>query len=201
MPTVNNKAIVDKAVSILSGLYRGILRQHHLKGNVDFSGLSEQIMLAVEQGEIGRIESIINNYVDGKIRNYDNVAGDLAIKADRAANHRRTVEDLIGFSRTWSKQCAAAIAGNIVIEKKQSEAKTFRDSLASFQGDTSMQKGEVSIEEAIQRNAQIVYEKTGNIPEGYILTDEGKVIRDKRAQKENDSRQEEKSTDDSMQLY
>ena len=155
MPIVNNKAIVDKAVSILSGLYKGVLKQHHLNGNVDFSGLSEQIMLAVQQGETDRIESIINKFVDGKIRNYDKVAGDLAIKADRAANHRRTVDDLIG----------------------------------------SIPKQQGSIEDAIQKNAQILYERTGNLPEGYILNEEGKVVKDSTTQDIVGMEQEEKTTD------
>ena len=200
MPTVNNKAIVDKAVSILSGLYKGVLRQHHLNGSVDFSGLSEQIMLAIQQGETGRIESIINSFVDGKIRNYDKVAGELAIKADKAANHRRTVDGLIGFSKTWNKQCATAIANNVTIEKQQTEKNAFRESLTISQEVPSRYKEEVSIQEAVQRNAQILYEKTGNIPEGYILTEEGKVIKDEKVQRENNIGREEKSTDDSMQL-
>lgn len=196
MPIVNNKAIVDKAVSILSGLYKGVLKQHHLNGNVDFSGLSEQIMLAVQQGETDRIESIINKFVDGKIRNYDKVAGDLAIKADRAANHRRTVDDLIGFSRTWNSQCATAIANNVHIEKRQDEGrKNFRDSLANFQEGGSIPKQQGSIEDAIQKNAQILYERTGNLPEGYILNEEGKVVKDSTTHDIVGMVQEEKTTD------
>ena len=191
MPTINDKAMVDKAVSILSGLYKNVLKQHNLKGNVDFSGLSEHILLAIQQGQTGMIESIINGFVDEKIRNYDKVAGDLAAKADKLTNHRRAMDDLIGFSKTWNKQCATAITSAILSKEKQ----TSKDDSKASKTETLGPKENTSIEEAGQRNAQILYEKTGKVPEGYNLSDAGQVIKDKDMMSE-----EGKSQNDGMEL-
>ena len=47
----------------------------------------------------------------------------------------------------------------------------------------------------IQKNAQILYERTGNLPEGYILNEEGKVVKDSTTQDIVGMEQEEKTTD------
>lgn len=56
MPKVNNKAIVDKSVDILSTLYKNILKKNHLQDSVDFSGLSEQIMNLLNEGSTNQIQ-------------------------------------------------------------------------------------------------------------------------------------------------
>lgn len=37
----------------------------------------------------------------------------------------------------------------------------------------------ISVDEALQKNAQSLYEKTGKVPEGYILNADGQVIKEK----------------------
>lgn len=202
MANINNRAIVDKAVDILSDLYKKVLRQHNLSGNVDFSGLSEQIMAALEQGSTDKIESIISKFVDNKIRNYDKVAGELAIKANKASNHRKTVDDLIGFSKKWNSQCAEAIARNVTIEKPQlkAENKSFRESLADFRSDSVESGNEISVDEALQKNAQALYEKTGKVPEGYMLNQDGKVIKERSSGEISKDEPQENSKDNEIQL-
>ena len=46
-----------------------------------------------------------------------------------------------------------------------------------------------------KKNAQILYERTGNLPEGYILNEEGKVVKDSTTHDIVGMVQEEKTTD------
>lgn len=203
MPNVSNKFVVDKAVDMLANLYKGILRKHHSNGEVDFSGLSELIMSAVEQGSLEQIDPIINKFVDTKIRNYDRIAGALAERA-RAGNmdslskrHKKIVEDMIGFGKKWNSQCAQAIAQNVKVAKTQEQG--FREGLANFRSDGAEPAKQVSIDEALQRNAQSLYERTGKVPEGYTLNQDGQVMKEKN--NEDTSKVEPKeSTIEDMQL-
>lgn len=181
LQNVSNKVVVDKCVDVLANLYKGILRKHHSQGSVDFSGLSELIMSVVEQGSLEQIEPIINQFVETKINNYDKVAGEIAERAQNgkleslAKRHKKIVEDMKGFGQKWIKQCTQAIAQNVKVEKTQ--AQSFREGLANFK--SSDQEKQISVDEALQRNAQSLYEKTGKVPEGYNLNQDGKVIKDK----------------------
>ena len=183
MQNVSNKFVVDKAVGMLANLYKGVLRKHHSNGEVDFSGLSEMIMFAVEQGSLDQIESIINKFVDAKIRNYDRIAGAFAEKAREgkmeslSKRHKNIVSDLIGFGKKWNSQCAQAIAQNVKVEKTQAEG--FRQGLKNFKSDGAEPTNQVTIDEALQRNAQSLYEKTGRVPEGYTLNQDGQVIKER----------------------
>lgn len=181
LPNMDNNALVDRAVDILANLYNGILKKHHLNNqSIDFSGLSKQIMTEVEQGSTDKIESIINKYTDTKIRNYDTIAGELAARTHLTSitsKHRKVVQDLIGFGKKWNSQCAEAIARNVKIEQQQEGS--FRETLTNFKSDGKEPSSEISIDEALQRNAQSLYERTGNIPEGYTLDKDGQVRKDR----------------------
>ena len=164
-------------------LYKGILRKHNSQGSVDFSGLPELILSAVEQGSLKQIESIINQFVDAKINNYDRVAGEIAESAREgkleslSKRHRKIVDDMRGFGKKWNSQCAQAIAKNVKVEKTQAQG--FREGLANFKSDGPEPAKQISIDDALQRNAQSLYEKTGNVPEGYTLNQDGQVMKEK----------------------
>lgn len=184
LANVSNKAIVDKSIDILGSLYQDILKKHKLIDGVDFSGLSEEIMSALEQGRTEQVNSIIDKFVDGKIKRYDIVAGERDIKRGAAKQHRRAVDDLIGFSKKYNRMCTEAILNNVKVEKKQELS--FRESLSNFQSEDREQENNVSIEEALQKNAQQLYERTGEVPNGYALGEDGQVYRDRNEKQRED---------------
>lgn len=199
MPIVNNKAIVDKSIDILSTLYKNILKKHHLQGSVDFSGLSEQIMNSLNDGSTNQIQQIIDQFVDNKIRNYDTIAGELALKADKSQNHRQTMDDLIGFSKILNSQCAGAISKNITIEKSNTQP-SFRESLSNFSTNSSNQENINSLDDALRKNAEQLYKKTGQIPNGYILNEDGRLIKDENLKQHSERKSKETSIADDLVL-
>ena len=140
-------------------------------------------MSAIEQGTLEQIEPIINQFVGDKINNYDKVAGEIAERAGNGKleslpkRHKKIVEDMKGLGQKWIKQCAQAITQNIKIEKTQ--AQSFREGLANFRNGGVEPAKQISVDEALQKNAQSLYEKTGRVPEGYILNADGQVIKEK----------------------
>ena len=183
LSNVNNKYVVDKCVDVLANCYKGILKKYNSHGNVDFLGLSELIMSAVERGELEQIEPIINQFVGDKISNYDKVAGEIAERAQNgkleslSKRHKKIVEDMRGLGQKWIKQCAQAITQNVKVEKTQ--AQSFREGLANFRCNGEEPAKQISVDEALQRNAKALYERTGKIPEGYILNADGQVIKER----------------------
>lgn len=182
MANVNNSAVLDQIINILSDQYRQTLRNSYgknglnFRGSVDFSGLKEQLMASIESGDMSKVESVINTFVQGKIHDFDTKAGEIMTKNGYAGVHRKIIDDLMGFSQKINRQCADAISRNIVVPEK-SQGQTFRESLQNFQSNPEQQNA-VSHEEALLRSAQTIYDKTGNVPEGYILNEDGKIIRD-----------------------
>ena len=191
MANISNKAIVDRCVDILSTQFRMTLRKSYqnnglnYNGSVDFSGLSEQIMAQLETGDTSNIESIINRFVGDKIQNFDKVAGEKISKNGYSSMHRSIVNDLIGLGKKLSGKCAEAIINNVTIEKTETtlegdKASTFRQGLSNFKSENEGQAEPVSIEDALQKNAQQLYEKTGEVPNGYALGEDGQVFREAR---------------------
>jgi len=188
---LSNKSIVDRCVDILSTQFRMTLRNSYqnnglnYNGNVDFSGLSEQLMAELENGSTANIESIINRFVGEKIQNFDKAAGEIASKRGGLDKHRNIVNDLIGLGKNLNGKCADAIINNVTIEKTEvtlddDKASTFRQGLSNFKSENEGQPGAISMEEALQKNAQQLYERTGEVPNGYALGEDGQVFREAR---------------------
>jgi len=188
---LSNKSIVDRCVDILSTQFRMTLRNSYqnnglnYNGNVDFSGLSEQLMAELENGNTTNIESIINRFVGEKIQNFDKAAGEIASKRGGLDKHRNIVNDLIGLGKNLNGKCADAIINNVTIEKTEvtlddDKASTFRQGLSNFKSENEGQPGAISMEEALQKNAQQLYERTGEVPNGYALGEDGQVFREAR---------------------
>ena len=186
---LNNRAIVDRYVDILANQFRMTLRNSYQKkgltydGSVDFSGLSEQIMSELESGNTSNIESVINRFVGEKIRNFYKVAGGKISKHGYSNMHRSIVNDLIGLGKNLNGKCADAIINNVSIGKTEptvddDKESTFRQELSNFKSENEGQPGAVSIEEALQKNAQQLYERTGEVPNGYALGEDGQVFRE-----------------------
>lgn len=191
MANISNKAIVDRCVDILATQFRMTLRNSYqnngltYKGSVDFSGLSEQIMAELESGDTTNIEAIINKFVGDKIQNFDKVAGETISKSGYSNMHRSIVNDLIGLGKNLNEKCANAIINNVTIEKTEptlegDKASAFRQGLSNFKSENEGQAKPVSAEEALQKNAQQLYEKTGEVPNGYALGEDGQVFREAR---------------------
>lgn len=199
MGSTNNKVIVDKSVDILTTLYQRLLQKHGLKASIDFSGLSEQIMNALNSGSTAQIQSVINSFIDDKIRTFDLKAGEKALKSAQSHRHRAVMNDLIGFSKTYNKACAEAISNNVTLENTNSQDNkqqpSFKESIANFSSSQPPPEQSVSMEEALRRNAQALYERTGKVPNGYTLQN-GQVIKDKSA--ENTSKPEQKLQESSL---
>ena len=125
MGTLSNKAIVDRCVDILANQFRITMRNSYqnngmiYNGNVDFSGLSEQIMAELENGNTNNIESIINRFVGEKIQNFDKVAGEKMSKRGYTSVHRNIVTDLMTLGKNLNGKCAEAIIKNVTIEKTE----------------------------------------------------------------------------------
>ena len=171
--------------------YQNILKKHNLKDGVDFSGLSEKIMLALEQGNVEQVHSIIDKFVEDKIKRYDIVAGERDMKRGTTKQHREAVNDLIGFSKKYNSMCTEAILKNVKVEPKQ--APSFRENVLNFQSGDREPANNVSNEEALRRNAQRLYEKTGQVPQGYVLQEDGQVDREENEDKKLQPRNPEKN--------
>lgn len=200
MGSTNNKAIVDKSVDILATLYQRLFQKHGLKATIDFSGLSEQIMNALNSGSTVQIQSVINDFIDAKIQTYDSKASEKAQKAAQLHRHRDTMKDLLDCSKTYNKACAEAISNNVTLENSNSQDNkqqpSFKESIANFSSSQPPPEQSVSMEEALRRNAQALYERTGKVPNGYTLQN-GQVIKDKSA--ENTSKPEQKLQESSLE--
>lgn len=200
MANVNNREVLDQIINILSDQYRQTLRNSYgknglnFRGSVDFSGLKEQLMASIENGDMSRVESVINTFVQGKIQDFDTKAGEIMTKNGYAGVHRKIIDDLMGFSQKINRQCADAISKKVVVPEK-TQGQSFRESLQNFQSN-SEQHNAVSQEEALLRSAQTVYEKTGNVPDGYSLNEDGKIIRDETVTKTQQVDTPEISNDD-----
>ena len=193
MGNTNNKVIVDKSIDILATLYQRLFQKHGLNASIDFSGLSEQIMNALNNGSTVQIQSVINDFIDDKIQNYNLKAGEKAQKAAQLHRHRETMKDLLDFSKTYNKACAEAISNNVSLENTNSQDNkqqpSFKKSLANFSSSQPSPEQSVSMEEALRRNAQALYERTGQVPNGYILQN-GQVIKNAETSKPDPKLQE-----------
>jgi len=199
---ISNRELVDRIVGELSKDFGNKLKEvsqnkgFGWNGSFDFSDLTDKIISAIESGKEKDVGLIIDNAVATKLRNWiDGI--NPTMKKFYSNKLKEIAGQMVNHAMKNDKIYADMITENVNENREgQSKEQLFRQELLSFKGENEGQPGTVSMEEALQKNAQQLYERTGKVPNGYVLGEDGQVFKEKR---EDDQPHVEQRTDIEME--
>ena len=156
--------------------------------NIDLSGIEDRLISAVEKGKIEQISLILDEGVANEmlkvIRNIHPI-----MRKTYGENLQNVLNQMIAKAKDTNIRYSEIIA-----KTNNAPENDFRTSLQNTQG--SKVQEQVPIEEALMRNAKSFYERTGEVPNGYILDEQGILIRDKDTMKTTEIPEQVKKNDD-----
>ena len=138
--------------------------------DIDLSGIEDRLIAAIEKGETEQISLILDQGVANEM-----MKAIKSIKPIMLKTYGEKLQSVINEMIAKSKDTDMRYA-DMISKIKDSPANDFRTSLQDINGSTELPQ--IPIEETLDINAEIYYKRTGEIPNGYVLGEDGKLVRD-----------------------